>query len=166
DHERAKQLKNNFQDIKYFKKKKIILCQHALRIRATIDQNGFICKDIFLIGHLNEKAKKYDVSLELILAMINSEFYSFLYKTMYSGTEIYAKYLHYLPMFLHDLPFVLPKREEIKELEKLVNKILHSKNTFFLELDSKIDNIIYKILHCSEEDKRTVKEVIKNQLSK
>jgi len=126
DHERAKQLKNNFQDIKYFKKKKIILCQHALRIRATIDQNGFICKDIFLIGHLNEKAKKYDVSLELILAMINSEFYSFLYKTMYSGTEIYAKYLHYLPMFLHDLPFVLPKREEIKELEKLVNKILHS----------------------------------------
>ena len=120
--EKAKRLKNNFPDIKIFEEKKIIICQHALRIRATIDSEGYVCKDIFLLGQLTEKAKKSKISLEYILGIVNSTLYSFIYKIMYSGTEIMGQYLHYLPLYLHDLPFKKPSDVLKIRIEKNVKQ--------------------------------------------
>jgi len=151
DREKAKQLNNNFPDYKFFKSKKIIICQNALRIRATIDTEGYVSKDIFLIGHLTEKGKSLNLSLELFLALLNSELYSFLYSVIFSGTEILGNYLHYLPMFLHDLPIKIPNVVIKEELNKLSKKMLsNDKNRE--EIDKKIDDIIYQEFKCSSSE--------------
>ncbi len=165
DREKAKKLNNNFPDYEYFKSKKIIICQNALRIRATIDTEGYVSKDIFLLGHLTEKGKSLNLSLEFILALLNSEFYSFLYSVIFSGTEILGNYLHYLPMFLHDLPVKIPSQETKEELEKL-SKMMLKESKDETEIDDSIDNLIYQNYICSKIEIELIQDYIKNILYK
>jgi type I restriction-modification system DNA methylase subunit len=165
DREKAKKMNNNFPDYKFFKSKKIIICQNALRIRATIDTEGYVCKDIFLIGHLTDKGKSLNLSLEVILALLNSELYSFLYNVIFSGTEILGNYLHYLPMFLHDLPIKIPDEFIKEELENLSKKML-SKDKNSSEIDKEIDNIIYQEYNCSISEISVIQNHINNILFK
>lgn len=166
DHKKAKSVKNNFPDYEYFKKEKIIICQHALRIRATVDYEGFACKDIFIIGHLTEKSRELRISLEYILALLNSELYSHLYSNMYSSTEIMGKYLHYLPMYLHDLPVIKPIERDIIYLENLVKKRLRQASDEFSVIDEEIDRKVYEIYSCSKEEIELAKKHIKEYLVK
>ena len=163
DQEKAKKLRNNFQDLRYSSEKKIILCQHALRMRATIDKQGYVCKDIFLLGHLRDIAKQQNLSLEFILGLLNSKLYSFIYNIMFSGSEIMGKYLHYLPTFLHDLPILIPSRTDQKLLEKYVNQILEDYDE---EIDNEIDNLIYKFFGCSEDEIKSIEWHISSYLIK
>ncbi len=166
DHTKAKSVGNNFPSYKYFKEDKIIICQHALRIRATIDYDGYACKDIFLIGHLEDKGKDMGLSLEYILALLNSELYSYLYSNLYSSTEIMGKYLHYLPMHLHDLPVKQPTTQEKDFLEKQVRKKLLEQKDDFTVTDETIDKKIYEIYECSDEEIILAKTHIKEYLVK
>ncbi|MCG3222444.1 MAG: N-6 DNA methylase, partial [Candidatus Heimdallarchaeota archaeon] len=163
DREKSKALKNNFQDLKYFKEKKIIICQHALRMRATIDTQGYACKDIFLLGHLREIGKQLNLSLECILGLLNSKLFSFMYNVMFSGSEIMGKYLHYLPTFLHDLPILIPSESNQRLLEGFVNQML---TEYDEEIDKKIDELIYQIYDCSEEEIISIEDHISNHLIK
>ncbi len=164
--EKAKGLKNNFPDIKIFEEKKIIICQHALRIRATIDQEGYVCKDIFLLGQLTEKAKNAKISLEYILGIVNSTLYSFIYKILYSGTEIMGQYLHYLPMYLHDLPFKKPSDVVKTRIETYVKQLLENEKSAKKQLfDSSIDKEIYKH-HKLNEHKETIEQFVAKYLFK
>ena len=165
DRQKAKKLNNNFPDYKFFKSKKIIICQNALRIRATIDTEGYVSKDIFLIGHLTDTGKSLGLSLELLLAFLNSEFYSFLYSVIFSGTEILGNYLHYLPMFLHDLPVKIPSKELKEELEELSTKMLTLPKNIN-KIDERIDNLIYQNYNCSESEIMLIQNYIKNILFK
>ena len=166
DHKKAKSVRNNFPDINYFKSDKIIICQHALRIRATIDNEGYACKDIFLVGHIRDKVVKNHISLEFILALLNSELYSFLYSNIYSSTEIMGKYLHYLPMHLHDLPIKLPSTKNLEYLENLVKSRLEEKSRVITSTDIKIDNEVYKLFECSREEIELAKTHIREYLVK
>ena len=165
NHEKAISFGNNFPDINIFKQEKIIICQHALRIRATLDKDEYVCKDIFLLGHLTEKAKNLGISLELILSFINSELYSFLYSVMFSSTEITGKYLHYLPMYLHDLPMKIPDEIKINKLVELVNKQLKS-NVLNKSIDQEIDDQIYNLFELSIDEKDFAKKHINQYLMK
>ena len=163
DREKSKALKNNFQDLKYFKEKKIIICQHALRMRATIDKQGYACKDIFLLGHLREVGKLLNLSLECILGLLNSKLFSYIYNIMLSGSEIMGKYLHYLPTFIHDLPFLIPSESNQRLLEGYVNQMLAEYNE---EIDKKIDELVYQIYDCTEEEINAIENHISNHLIK
>ncbi|MHA1202263.1 MAG: Eco57I restriction-modification methylase domain-containing protein [Candidatus Heimdallarchaeaceae archaeon] len=167
DREKAKGLRNNFQNLNFFTDEKIFLCQHSLRIRATIDRESYISKDIFLLGHLKEKAGKLKVNLELILATLNSKLFSFLYATMYAGTEIMGRYLHYLPMFLHDLPILVPSSEDIIQISEFVNGILSSTNTKKKQkIDDLIDDKIFQIYGCNKEEIEYISKYIEQNLKK
>jgi type I restriction-modification system DNA methylase subunit len=163
DQEKAKKLRNNFQDLKYSLQKKIIVCQHALRMRATIDIQGYVCKDIFLLGHLRDIAKQENLSLEFMLGLLNSKLFSFMYNIMFSGSEIMGKYLHYLPTFLHDLPILIPSEENQRLIEKYVNDLLEHYDD---EIDSKIDEIVYKMYDCTDEEISSIEVHISNYLMK
>ncbi len=164
--EKAKGLKNNFPNIKIFEEKKIIICQHALRIRATIDKDGYVCKDIFLLGQLTEKSKNAKISLEYILGIVNSTLYSFIYKIMYSGTEIMGQYLHYLPMYLHDLPFKKPSDEVKTRIETYVKQLLENEKSAEKQLyDSSIDNEIYELYKLNE-NKESIEQFVAKYLFK
>jgi len=165
NHEKAKRMKNNFPEIDIFISKKIIICQHALRMRATLDAEGYICKDIFLLGHLTQKARDLNISLELILSLLNSELFSFMYSIMYSSTEITGKYLHYLPMYLHDLPFIIPDDQQ--------NELLIQKVILLLEqeqlnpvLDEEVDSLVYGLFKVDEKERKYAKKHINQYLVK
>jgi len=166
NHKKAKSVGNNFPNYKYFRENKIIVCQHALRIRATIDYEGYACKDIFLIGHLKERALDLGISLEYILALLNSELYSYLYSNIYSSTEIMGKYLHYLPMYLHDLPVIMPKGIEIESLEELVKTRISEQIKEFTSTDEIIDKKIYELYECSQKEMELAKTHIREYLVK
>ena len=165
DHEKAKGMKNNFPEIDIFTSKKIIICQHALRMRATLDTEGYICKDIFLLGHLTQKAIDLNISLELILSLLNSELFSFLYSIMYSSTEITGKYLHYLPMYLHDLPFIIPDNQQNELLILKVNFLL-KKEKLISSVDEEVDNIVYGLFKVNEDERKYAKKHISQYLVK
>ena len=166
DREKAKNLRNNFLDIDYFLRKKIIICQHALRIRATIDSSGFVCKDIFLIGHLTDTANKLGISLEFILGILNSKLYSFIYDIMYSGTEIMGKYLHYLPMYLHDLPVKISISETNKKLTKNVEAMLNNDSNEVKGIDDNIDQLVYNLFEITDDEMILIAEHINRFLKK
>ncbi|NPD88285.1 MAG: N-6 DNA methylase [Asgard group archaeon] len=163
DREKSTTLKNNFQDLKYFKEKKIIICQHALRMRATIDTQGYACKDIFLLGHLRDIGKQLNLSLEFILGLLNSKLFSFMFNIMFSGSEIMGKYLHYLPTFLHDLPILIPSETEQKLMEEYVNQMLKEVDD---EVDNKIDELVFKLYDCTEEEINSIEDHISMHLVK
>ena len=165
DREKAKELKNNFPKLEIFQEKKIIICQHALRMRATIDAEAYICKDIFLLGHLAEQVTDNKISLEFILALLNSKLYSFIYDIMYSGTEIMGKYLHYLPMFLHDLPIKNPSSILKSEIEEYVSNMLSELvSTKRIKIDEKIDEAVFNIFNLTEKEKTLISEHIDEHL--
>ncbi|MHA1482680.1 MAG: Eco57I restriction-modification methylase domain-containing protein, partial [Candidatus Heimdallarchaeaceae archaeon] len=167
DREKAKGLRNNFQNLNFFTDEKIFICQHSLRIRATIDRESYISKDIFLLGHLKEKADKLNVNLEFILATLNSKLFSFLYAIMYAGTEIMGRYLHFLPMFLHDLPILVPSSEDIIQISELVNEILSTTdNKNKQKIDNLIDDKIFQIYGCNKEEIEYITEYIELNLKK
>ena len=165
DHEKAIGMKNNFPDIGIFGSKKIIICQHALRMRATIDEEGYVCKDIFLLGHLTQEAKNLGISLEFILSLLNSELFSYLYSIMYSSTEITGKYLHYLPMYLHDLPLILPDNNLKEQLEQKVTALLKQKH-LNQSIDTEVDNHVYDLFQLEEKERKYVKRHISQYLVK
>ncbi len=165
DHDKAKGMKNNFPKIEIFTSKKIIICQHALRMRATLDETGFVCKDIFLLGHLKQEARDLGISLEFILSLLNSELFSYLYSIMYSSTEITGKYLHYLPMYLHDLPFIFPENNLKEELHDKVKILLEEKH-LIPSIDSEIDNLVYVLFQLDEKERKCVKRHISQYLVK
>lgn len=167
DRDKAKGLRNNFQNLNFFTDEKIFICQHSLRIRATIDRESYISKDIFLLGHLKEKADKLNVNLELILATLNSKLFNFLYATMYAGTEIMGRYLHFLPMFLHDLPILVPSSEDIIQISELVNEILSTTdNKDKQKIDNMIDDKIFQIYGCNKEEIEYITKYIELNLKK
>ncbi len=167
DREKAKGLLNNFQNLNFFTDEKIFLCQHSLRIRATLDRESYVSKDIFLLGHLKEKSEKLNVNLELILATLNSKLFSFLYATMYAGTEIMGRYLHYLPMFLHDLPILVPSLEDIIQISDHVNEILSSIDKENRQkIDDLIDSKIFQIYGCNTEEIEFITSYVELHLKK
>ena len=132
-------------------------------MRATIDKQGYACKDIFLLGHLREVGKLLNLSLECILGLLNSKLFSYIYNIMFSGSEIMGKYLHYLPTFIHDLPFLIPSESNQRLLEGYVNQMLAECNE---EIDKKIDELVYQIYDCTEEEINAIENHISNHLIK
>ena len=64
---------------------------------------------------------------------------------MYSGTEIMGQYLHYLPMYLHDMPFKKPSEAVKTRIEIYVKQLLENKKSTEKQLlDSSIDKEIYR----------------------
>jgi hypothetical protein len=138
-----------------------------LRIRATIDTEGYVSKDIFLLGHLTDIGKELKLSLELMLGILNSELNSYLYDLMFAGTEIMGKYLHYLPTFLHDIPVILPNMEEKMLLEQKVTEILREKSEQQIKkLDQEIDDLVFDIYRINADERAIISSHIKEHLKK
>jgi hypothetical protein len=86
-----------------------------------------------------------------------------MYNIMFSGSEIMGKYLHYLPTFLHDLPILIPSKENQKIMEGYVYQML---SKFSEKIDTKIDELVYRLYKCSKEEIRTIEDHISNHLIK
>jgi len=146
--ELAKKHKNQLPPREIFEREKIIICQNALRLRATYDNQDYYCKDTFFVANLARE--KRDFNLKFFLAILNSKLMHFYYANIYKGTHVSGGYLHYLIGYLNSLPIALPSKKQHNKVVALVDDILKCKNEKEFEfLDKNIDKEIYKIYNLS-----------------
>jgi SOS regulatory protein LexA len=143
-----------------FEQEKLIICQNALRLRATYDDKDYYCKDTFFVAFLNEKIKN-DFDLKFFLALINSKLLHYFYANIYKGTHIAGGYLHYLIGYLNSLPIAEPTKKQQDDIVNLVNKILLVNNeTSFKTLDGQLDKLVNKLYGLNNEEVKIVDSFI------
>ncbi|MHA1352559.1 MAG: hypothetical protein ACTSPP_07215, partial [Candidatus Heimdallarchaeaceae archaeon] len=107
------------------------------------------------------------LNYEVILSVINSKLMSYLYDRIFSSTHVSGRYLHYLPTYLHSLPF--PKLSEIekKQLHELTKKIMKKEITEkdFIKIDKEIDKIIYNAFGLENHEIEIVEKYVSSYMS-
>jgi hypothetical protein len=84
-----------------FRRPKVILCQHALRVRPVADFEGrWVTKDTYPVVVPTHPGW----SLEALVAVLASTVFTALYNTVYQGILVGGETYHYLPAFLHTIP--------------------------------------------------------------
>lgn len=139
-----------------FKNQKIIYGETVTGASFFLDNDGFIIdKTAFmLIGE----------SIKYILALLNSKFIEFAYKTFYAGIILSSSGFQYNKEYLKKLPIIVPTQEQEEYLTNLADKMLESKEKLSklnkllvlavndknyemqLELKEKIENLNEEIL--------------------
>ncbi len=118
-------------------KDKILIAEDALRITATIDKKGRVPQGGVYFGI----PQNDEVSLEYILAVLNSNLMSFVYNVLFSGMHMGGGYERYRSKFLQELPFQYsPEKHSV--LTQLVKDIL---NNYKLLTNAKNDSEKEKI---------------------
>ena len=122
-----------------FEGEKLIICQNALRLRATYDNENFFCKDTFFTAKLKKDLNE-DFNLKFFLALLNSKLIHYYYANIYKGTHIAGGYLHYLIGYLSSLPIAKPAKKQQLDIVALVEKILKTEDIKkFNKIDQQID---------------------------
>jgi len=147
------------QAIRNIKLKKRVVCAY--------DNSQF-----FVIGGLLSVTKKSpDINLKYLLALLNSRLLNFYFRSISIDKNIKV-------VFLKQLPIKQPKSSDEKEIIKLVDKILSfskrlneisnektNEKTGIKEeinkIDSKINDLVYKIYGINEEERRIVENTFK-----
>ncbi len=144
DIDELKKEKINLPPIYVFEREKIIFCQHAREITATLDKSGeWVTKDVFPIAFSKEGTIS-SLPLSFFVGLFNSKFFSFLYSILFKGIQISQGYFHYLPSWLGELPILLPGKVEIKKISKIVETLMQPDSNIDQILMKQIDDIIYK----------------------
>ena len=158
--ELAKKHKNQLPPKSLFEQEKLIICQNALRLRATYDDKNFYCKDTFFVASLNDNLKN-DFNLKFFLALLNSKLLHYYYGNIYKGTHVAGGYLHYLIGYLYSLPIAKPTKKQQSDIVVLVEKILKSTDEKeFSKTDKDIDQLIYNLYELNEEEIKIVNSFI------
>lgn len=155
DEERAKAVRNQLPPRALFTAPKILIAQNARRIRATLDTDGYICKDTFLLGR-----QCADIPLEYLLGVLNSTLLSYLYSVIYKATHVGGAYLHYLACYLEDLPIRLAADPDA--ICALVRRLLDAdlSDETRLSLDRELDARIYDLYELTQEERALVDAAI------
>ena len=102
-----------------FKNQKIIYGETVTGASFFLDNDGFIIdKTAFML--LGE-------SIKYILALLNSRFIEFAYKTFYAGIILSSSGFQYNKEYLKKLPIIVPTQEQEEYLTNLADKMLESK---------------------------------------
>ena len=102
-----------------FKNQKIIYGETVTGASFFLDNDGFIIdKTAFML--LGENIK-------YILALLNSRFIEFAYKTFYAGIILSSSGFQYNKEYLKKLPIIVPTQEQEEYLTNLADKMLESK---------------------------------------
>ncbi len=148
----ARKYKNQLPPKSLFEQEKLIICQNALRLRATYDNEEYYCKDTFFVAHLNKDSKK-DFNIKFFLALFNSKLLHFFYANIYKGTHVAGGYLHYLIGYLYSMPIAVPTKKQQSEIVALVDRILSTKEEKeYAVIDKKIDKLIYALYNLNEQE--------------
>ena len=161
---------HNIAPIENFLRPKIIFCQHSQRLRAYFDYKGeYITKDVYPIAYLKEKFNPIEYGW-LLTAYFNSSIFSMLYNTIYHGIIIGSGYYHYLPVFMNEIMFILPKKEmqknivnSAKNIQNLINKNIQINKEKITKLYKNLDLNISLINGLSKKEHENIIEQFRNQ---
>ncbi len=136
---------------------KILIAEDALRITATIDEERRVPQG----GVYFAVCKNNIYDIKLILGLLNSRLFSYIYEALYSGMHMGGGYLRYRTNFLKNLPIPqkldrFPKND-FKVISTSVKKILQlypnkNKISEVNKLETQIDRIVYKLYGLTDEE--------------
>jgi len=137
---------------------KIIVSKLAKSIIASFDENGeFASTNTSFIYDA-----KNNISLKIIVAILNSNLMNFIYKTMFSGMNLLGSFQFQPPQLrILPIPTIDGITKKIKEkIEKLVDKILLTKKknptADTSDLENQIDICVYKLYDLSYADVKII----------
>jgi len=147
-------LKEKPSSIHFFSGERLLvrrIINRQFRIMASIATNDFVTKkDIYIF-----KIKGTEVSLKVLLAIINSKLISFI-KTKASTTAKKDDFTQLTLNDIRDLAVPIPNQQQKILIEKLVSEILTNKQENPLRdytiLESNIDKLIYQLYGLTEEE--------------
>lgn len=134
-----------------FLQKKIIYCQHALTMVATPDLKGeWVTKDTYPVAiPLREQT---DDEVLMLSAIMNSRVFTLLYHLMFRGIAIGADYLHFLPIYLKDVPMPTPSKRLKETLVEHAKKAVAGDK----EACERIDEIVFKLYKISAKESKAI----------
>lgn len=152
DEKRARADSNQFPPVELFAGPKLLIAQNARRINATLDREGYICKDTFLVGRPLPGAPP----LAYLLGVLNSTLMSYLYGILFKATHVNGVYLHYLGCYLGDLPIRLA--DDPAPITRLAESLLDTglSDTARRELDRRLDGLVYDLYGISGAERALV----------
>jgi SAM-dependent methyltransferase len=153
DLDRARAAHNTLPPRALFDGDKLVIAQNARRILATLDRDGFACKDTFLVGRARDGAPP----LPFLLALLNSSLLSYLYGVMFKATHVGGAYLHYLGCYLDELPVRLT---DPAPFVALVERLLDPAEPDRHALDAALDDLVFDLYDCSAEERAVVRAAI------
>lgn len=157
DEPRARAHKNQLPPRQLFEREKLIICQNALRLRATYDNEHYYCKDTFFVAYPGKRCPP-DTSLKFMLGLLNSRLLHYFYANIFKGTHVAGGYLHYLTSYLNRLPIASATSEQRDMVKQYVESLLAtSNNEQFKVIDDELDDLIYDLYGLSEEEKYVVR---------
>jgi predicted RNA methylase len=160
------------QNLEEFENIKILTPFNAFNNSFTIDESGKWFFTAGVAGGYGLKLKN-SISHKYLLGVLNSKLVEFYVKM--TSTYLRGKYYSYEHRFIKNIPIIIGNSNEVKEIEQFVNNIisLHAsiettmKNTekynYFkskiMEIENRIDKMIYRIYGLSESDKNIVDSI-------
>jgi hypothetical protein len=112
----------------------------------------WVTKDTYPVAF--PRRSQEDDEILMICAIMNSRLFSTLYNLMFRGIAIGADYLHFLPIYLKDVPIPEPSKRQRKKLIESAKKALEGDKSAFAE----IDKVVYKIYKLNGTDKAAIIE--------
>ncbi|MHB9131118.1 MAG: Eco57I restriction-modification methylase domain-containing protein [Armatimonadota bacterium] len=161
DEVRARELHNQLPALSLFQGPKLLIAQNARRVTATLDTDGFVCKDTFIIGRAREgEGEGATVPLEYLLGLLNSALMSYLYGILFKATHVGGSYLHYLACYLDDLPIRLA--DDPGEICGLVRQLLDPRLTkeARLAVDRRLDLAVYDLYDLSPAERALIDQAL------
>ena len=145
--------KNIFSDkkINLFKKDKIITTKMTEKLRCYIDRDRFFC------GKVNFIIPKNKFSIEVLVAFLNSNIFTFYYNQTYDALHKQGGAFGFDTPSIEKFPIQPDISQKIQEnIIDLVNKCQetkkHNPNASIAEYETKINDIIYSLYNLTDED--------------
>ena len=141
--------KNVSKDLKKYRKEKIVIRQLGLNINAQLDfENSISVQSVY-----NIYSKNADYSNQLLLGLLNSKMFDFIYKSVFAEKQQFPRIL------LENIrSLCVPEidKKKFNSIETLVNQVIATKkenptnNTDNLE--TQIDNLVYQLYDLTDEE--------------
>lgn len=149
------------KDQKYFFQDKILIRQIiGKKFICSIDVSSSIADQSLYVGVKYPDSK---ISIQSVLGVLNSNLYGYFFRKFYSEED--ALFPKIKVNELKRLPFKIPSFQIEESLKIKVNKILTLKkeNSLFdtAELESEIDQMVYKLYDLTEDEIAIVEESVK-----
>lgn len=103
-----------------FLRPKVVLCQHAPRMRVYADFEGrYVTKDVYPVAAPAHPAW----TVGRLAAVLQSTVFTALYNTLYQGIVVGGETYHYLPAFLHRVPVPEGGHPALAEADAMVEAL-------------------------------------------
>lgn len=150
-------LKNVSKDIKKYNQEKIVIRQLGSKINAHLD----IEKSISVQSVYNLYSINNEYSNMLILGLLNSNLFNFIYKSVFSEKQQFPRILL---ENIRSLCVPICNLKTFSKIEKLVNHIIILKKENPLAdisvLENEIDEIVYQLFNLTNEEIEIVKKIL------